>query len=104
MNLLGQVEQFQFAALVADAGEGTHQLADARAVDVIDLAEIKQDCLTSFAHQIAHRVAQDDAAFAQRDTPAEVHNRHPIYLPGVGLHGHWETSLSSPAAPGTCLI
>jgi hypothetical protein len=38
VDFAGQVEQLQLAALVADSGVGAHQLADARAVDLIHFA------------------------------------------------------------------
>ena len=39
VDLLGQVQQFELAALVANGGEGADQLADARAVDVGNVAQ-----------------------------------------------------------------
>src|SRR4051812_47444905 len=74
VHFLRQVKQLQFAALIADGGERAHQLADARAVDVRDFAQVEQDLLIALRDQIADRIAQHHAAFAERDPPAQVYD------------------------------
>src|SRR5215471_12530888 len=69
VDLFGQVQQFELAALVAHGGEGTDQLTDARAIDVIYLAQIQQDFFLSLAEQVLDDIAQNHAAFAQGDAP-----------------------------------
>ena len=40
VNLLGQVQEFQLSALVANRSKRTDQFADTRAVNVVDVAQI----------------------------------------------------------------
>src|SRR5713101_2727536 len=104
VDLLGELEQLQLATLVADGGKRAHQLADSRAVNVGDVAEIQQDPLIAFTNQIAHRIAQHNAAFSERNASAQVYHSHAVHLPGTGLHGHFASSVCSLEFPGTCLI
>src|ERR1019366_3266011 len=78
VNLLGEVRQLQLAALVPHRGKGADQLADARAVDVVDVAQIEEDFLLSLAEQVFDGVAQNRAAFAQFDLSTQVNNRDVI--------------------------
>src|SRR5271170_5299656 len=57
VDLLGEVQELQLAALVADGGIGADQLADARAVDVVDVAEVQQDKLGALGEQVTGGVA-----------------------------------------------
>src|SRR5262249_37467455 len=103
VDLLGQIEQFQVAALVTDRSEGTDQLANAGAVNIGDIAKIQKDFSLSFAEEVLHRLAQHGAAFAQGDTAAQVHNSNAAHLPVASLHGHCVSSLFAVLRP-TCLI
>src|ERR1019366_8194129 len=89
------MQQLQLAALVADRGEGANQLANARAVDVADIAQVEQNLLLSLAQQVLDSVAQHHTAFAQSDSPAQVDNGDAIYLPGACFHAHVEASCGS---------
>ena len=40
VNLLGQVQEFQLSALVANRSKCTDQFADTRAVNVVDIAQM----------------------------------------------------------------
>src|SRR5258705_9777965 len=104
VNLLGEIQQLQFAALVLGCGERADQFADSGAVDVIHVTQVQKDFFVSLGKQVAHRIAQDYAAFAESDPAAEVDDGHAIHLTSTGLHGHWEASLESAALPWTCLI
>src|SRR5437870_11352798 len=42
VNLLGELEEFELAALVADGGERADQLTDTRAVDIVDVARSEE--------------------------------------------------------------
>src|ERR1700760_4061109 len=70
MNLLGEVQQLQFAALVADCGVGADQLTDARAVDVVDVAEVQQNKLCTLREQVTGGVAELNTAFAEGNASA----------------------------------
>src|SRR5580658_547620 len=74
IHLLAEAKQLESRALVARRGEGTYQLAQARAVDVVDLAQIQQDAFLTLADEVANGVAQLYAAFTQCDPAAEVQN------------------------------
>src|SRR5271165_5681254 len=104
VDFFGQVEEFEFAALILGGGESADQFADARAVDVIDLAQVQDDLLIALGKQVAHSVAQNDAAFAERDATAAVYDGHAVHLPTRNLHAHWEASLPPAVGPWTCLI
>src|SRR6185312_5460294 len=54
VNLFGEVQELQFAALVTRGGVGTDELADARAVNVVDVTEIEQDVLLALGQQVAN--------------------------------------------------
>src|ERR1019366_6714474 len=104
MHFLGQVEQFQFAALVADGCEPADQFADTGAVNVSDVAKVEQDLLMALPDHVANGVAQYNAAFAEGDTPTQVNDRDAVYLACACFHRHWEASLWSDAAAWTRLI
>src|SRR5215469_11345234 len=104
VDLLGQVQQLEFATLVLGGGKGADQLADSGAVDIVHIGQIQHDLLIAFRQQVAHRVAKDDTAFAERDAAAAIDDGHPIDLPCTNLHCHWEASLPPAVCPWTCLI
>src|SRR5947209_6641369 len=64
VDLLGQVQQLQLAALVANRSKGPQQGADARTVNVVDVAQVQQDFFLSLAEQVFDSVAQHRDVFA----------------------------------------
>src|SRR6266849_2594736 len=104
VHFLGEVEQLQFAALVFGSGEGADKFADARAVDIVPFAAVQRNLLLSFGQQVADRIAQNHAAFAEGDPAAEVDYGDAIHLTSTGLHAHWGASLESAGLPWTCLV
>jgi hypothetical protein len=69
VNLFAEIEEFEFAAGVADGGEAADEFADAGAVDVIDVGEVENDFRLAASQKIADGgaervgfVAEDDAA------------------------------------------
>ncbi len=88
VHLLGEVQKFELSTLVLGGGESADQLADAGAVDVVDLRQVQYDFLVSFGKQVAHGVAQGDATLAERDSSAAVHNGDPVHLPSTKFHAH----------------
>jgi len=88
VHLLGEVEKLEFAALILGGGEGADQLADAGAIDVVDFAEIQDDLLVAFGEQVADGVAQGDAAFAEGDAAAAIHDGDSVHLPSAKFHAH----------------
>src|SRR5579862_3652566 len=92
VDLLGQVQQLQLAALVADGGKRADQLTDAGAVDVADVAQVQQNLLLPFAQQVFDGVAQYDTALAQGDPPAQIDDGDAVNLPSACFHAHVEAS------------
>src|SRR5215469_4231016 len=104
VNFLGEVEQLELAALVANGSERADQLADSGAVDVGHVAEVEQDFLLAFGNQVFHRFTQDHAAFAQGDATAHIDDGNAVYLSRASLHCHCVSSLAFAVLRPTCLI
>src|SRR5260370_6852841 len=81
VDLLGQVQQLQFATLVFHRGVGADQFADARAVNVVDVAQVEQDLLLTLREQVLYCVSQYYTASAQSDPPPPVHIGASLNLP-----------------------
>src|SRR5262249_36946033 len=101
---LGQVQQLELPALVADGGECTDELTDSRTVDVGDVAQVQQYLFLPFAEQIFDCLSQDYAAFAQGDAAAHIHDGNAVHLPVASLHCHCVSSLAFAVLRPTCLI
>jgi hypothetical protein len=95
VDRLGQVQQLQLTALVADRSKGPEQGADARTVNVVDVAQVQQDLFLSLAEQVFDSVAQHRDVFALFDTSTQVNDGDAIYLPGACFHAHAEVSWRS---------
>src|SRR5215472_5063219 len=80
VNFLGEVEQLELAALVANGSERADQLADTGAVDV------------------------GHVAFAQGDATAHIDDGNAVYLSRASLHCHCVSSLAFAVLRPTCLI
>src|SRR5215510_3790086 len=59
--------------------------------------------LASFADKVAHRVAQNDAAFTQGYAAVEIDNVDAIHLPAACFQSHFTSSLEFAASWPTCL-
>src|SRR5215813_5808816 len=57
LHALVQAEQLQLPAAIGHGREARHQLADPRAVNVGDLAQVEQDLLLVFADHITQGVS-----------------------------------------------
>src|SRR5439155_12260259 len=69
----------------------------------VHIRQVQQDFLLSLSQKITDGVAQGNAALAQGDTAAAIHNGHTIDLTRAAFHAHWEASLPPAASPWTCL-
>ena len=58
LDFLGEVEEFEFAAGVADGGEAADEFSDAGAVDVVDADQIEDDFLLALGDEVADSVAE----------------------------------------------
>ncbi len=99
VDLLGQIQQLEFAALVADGSERADQLADPGAVDIADIAEVQQNFLVAFGKKFANEIADGHAAFAKSDTAAAIHDGNAIDLTTADFHAHCEASLPPAVGP-----
>ena len=69
VDFLGEVQEFEFAALILGSGEGADQFADAGAIDIVNVLKVQNNLLVPLRQDIAHRVAENDAAFAEGGKP-----------------------------------
>src|SRR4051812_24113357 len=105
MDFLGEIEQLQFAALTAHSGKRAYQFADAGAVNVCNVAQVKQNFLAPFADQVANGVTQYHAALTQSDAAAHIHDCDAVHLPIRCFHAHCaSSSLAFAALRPVCLI
>ena len=58
VDFLGEVEEFEFAAGVADCGEAADEFAHAGAVEIVDVGEVEDDFLLAMGDEIADSVAE----------------------------------------------
>src|SRR5581483_7886267 len=107
VDLLGQVQEFQLAALVRDGRISVDKLADSRAVDIGYVSQVQQDILIALRQLFAHQITQLRTSFSQRDPAADVDDGDGINLTYCRLHAHGpflldKTSLwNSIASPGS---
>src|ERR1039457_5604458 len=104
VHLLGEMQQLEFATLALHGGKRADQFANARTVDIADVAQVQQDMLGTLAENVLDGVAQYHAAFAQSNSPAQVNDGYAIHLPGACFHAHVEASWRSSSVPGIHLI
>src|SRR6267154_150099 len=86
-----QMQQLQISAAIFDAGIRTDQFADPGAVDVVDVREVQQDERTLLFQQLANGLSQQRAAFAQRNSPADIDDGHSgsFTIRGAQCHLGW---------------
>ena len=58
-----EISQLELTTFVPNCGVGLNQLPHARAVDIVDLAQVQNYLLILFLYQLAHDVAQHYIAF-----------------------------------------
>src|SRR5579871_4676445 len=97
-DLLGEIEQLEFAAGVADGGEGADQFADPGAVDVIHLGEVQDDLLLAFAEQIPDGGAEIVNLIAEDDTSAQVQDGDVRHFAGIDGERHGSAGMVVGAA------
>jgi len=69
VNFLGQVEELELAASVADGGEAADELSDAGAVEVVDIGHVEDDFFLTLGDQVADGGAKV-ADFGAKDEPS----------------------------------
>jgi len=88
LDFLGEVEEFEFAAGVADGGEAADQLSDAGAVDVVDADEIEDDLLLALGNKGADGVTEIADFLAEDDAAGDVEDGDVSDFAGVNLQRH----------------
>jgi hypothetical protein len=68
------VQQLQIAASALHGRVNADELADSRTVNVVDVRKIQEDFLPLVVEQASNHSAQERAAVAKGDTPAEINN------------------------------
>ena len=102
---LFRLSSFNWPPLLVTVVKPGNQLADPRAVDVVDLAEVQQNLLLVLADHVAQSVAQGARSFAQRDPTRHVDYADIPHLPSVQLYAHeyasWLNAAESTLTPCT---
>ena len=89
-DFLGQVQQFEFAALFFGSGEGTDKLFETGAVDIVHVAQVQQDPSVPLGEQVVHRLTYSYAALTKGDSALKVGDQDAIRLTGAELYAHLE--------------
>jgi len=72
LDLLGEVEELEFSAGVADGGEAADEFTDAGAVDVVDTLEVEDDFFLALGDEAADGVAEVADFVAEDDASGDV--------------------------------
>src|SRR5665213_2010204 len=95
LDLLGQLQQLEGAAGVLDRRQGADQLADAGAVDVIDVRQIEEDLVGTLGQDVAYGVPDGYASLTQHNLSTQIQDCDSVDFPARKLHAH----SVSPLAP-----
>jgi hypothetical protein len=87
LNFLGEAEELEFAASVADGGEAADQFADAGGIDVIDVGEIEDDFFLALGDELADGVAEKSGFVAESDASGNVDDGNVADI--ASGDGHW---------------
>jgi len=88
VDFLGEVEELEFAAGVADGGEAADEFSDAGAVDVVDAGEVEDDFFLAGGNKGADGVAQDADFIAQDNAALNVEDGDVRDFAGVDSQRH----------------
>jgi len=87
LNFLGEAEEFEFAAGVADGGKAADQFADAGGVDVIDVSEVEDDFFLTIGDKLADGVAEFSGFVAESDASVKVEDGYVADFARCDDHG-----------------
>ena len=88
VNFLGEVEEFEVAAGVADGGVAADQFSDAGGVDVIDVGQVEDDFFLAGSDELADGVAEFAGFVAEGDASVEVDDGDVADFAGMDLLGN----------------
>ena len=89
VDLFGEVEELEGAAAVFHSGVGADELADAGAVDVVDVGKIEQDESAFILEEVANGLAKKGAAFAKSNATADVDDGDSLRFAICGAQSRW---------------
>jgi hypothetical protein len=90
VNFIVQLEELQFALLLADGDEGADELAKARTVDVTDMSKVEKNLLMAVFQKIGNEIPQGGACFTENNAAGYVYDSDVAYLSsgGAKVHGN----------------
>src|SRR6266851_9982517 len=96
-----QLQKLEAAASIFHSRVGADEFSDAGAVDVIDIGQIQKDEGTLIFQQLADSLSQKRAAFAERNTAADIDDGHAgsFTICGSQCHLDWAQASFFGAAP-----
>jgi hypothetical protein len=100
VDFLGEVEEFEFAAGVADGGEAADEFADAGGIDVIDLGEVEDDFFLAGGDELADGVAELSGFVAEGDASVDVDDGDVADFAGGDGHGSRASAIGLRASAG----
>jgi len=74
VELMSRVEQFQLSPLLPHGRKGTHQVTQACAVDVIDLAKIQKKLFIALERKLANLLTHCSALFTNNKASLRIHD------------------------------
>ena len=83
MNFLGEVEELEFSAGVADSGEAADEFSDAGAVEVIDVGEVEDDLFLAPRNEGTDFIAESADFGAEDEAAGNVEDGNVIDLAGI---------------------
>jgi hypothetical protein len=95
VNVLAEVHQLESAAMIADRGVAAHQFPDAGAINVPNVAQIKQNVLVIRVGQAADNIADHIGSLAEPKLADDIYDDHIINRSRAGLDRHGCQPLSS---------
>src|ERR1700720_4293826 len=87
VNFLGEAEEFEFAAGVADGGVAADQFANAGGVDVVDVSEVEDDFFLAGGDEVKNGVPEKAGCVAEGDASVEVDDGDVANFAGGDGHG-----------------
>src|SRR3974390_148047 len=74
LHLFRQIQQLQFPLPATHCRKSTHQFANPRTVDVVDVSQIKNDSGVSIFQQVPDCLPEQCTTFSQGNPSAEIHH------------------------------
>jgi hypothetical protein len=87
VNFLGEVEELEFSAGIADGGKAADQFADAGGIDVIDVGEVEDDFFLAGGDELADGVTKLAGFVAESDASVDVDDSDVANFAGGDGHG-----------------